>query len=262
MVNHARTLLANLAPGDPALWGEEFIEPTFTPVALPGAVQVLRTVLFGTAPDRAFINYRVRQLLAVVHASDQAAFLTMHDPRLTYDLAETQWLPPAWETPRVFQLTGAPAPLFFSGTAAAPDQMGKLVLTFTLAIPDSDLVTLQRLTPPMAQTSVPFTFAAGRSTGVPLPGSGLTCYLGTDAPETSWQVEHWLRPQWDLGSLVAALATLGEPFFLALFGVTHAEPYQTWRNLWYQSRVLPQRLAGVLLAALQLTEEARRGRRT
>ena len=65
MFNHIRTLLLNLPPvvaasGFP---GEEIVPDTFQSLTLPGYLQTARAALFGTNPDRAMLNYRLRQFL-------------------------------------------------------------------------------------------------------------------------------------------------------------------------------------------------------
>ena len=44
----------------------------------------MRLALYGHDPDRATMLYRVRQFLAVLHATPLVEFVTADDPRLTY----------------------------------------------------------------------------------------------------------------------------------------------------------------------------------
>ncbi len=85
MVNEVRTLLLNLAgQGFARGPGEEYSDPAFKPVALPGYLFAARVAYFGPEPDRSTLLYRVRQGLAAVHATELAEFVTANDPRITY----------------------------------------------------------------------------------------------------------------------------------------------------------------------------------
>ena len=68
MFNHVRTLLANRASDthDPSLLGEQPI-PSYRPITVPDSVQGIRRLLFGETPDAEMINYRLNQLLPIVH---------------------------------------------------------------------------------------------------------------------------------------------------------------------------------------------------
>jgi hypothetical protein len=44
---------------------------------------------------------------------------------------------------------------------------------------------------------------------------------------------------------------------LGLFGAAPAEPYRTWKALWYSGQPLPYRLGAVLLATAWRTDEVR-----
>src|SRR5690606_37703460 len=83
MINHVRTLLLGLpgaaSPGYQTA-GEEFVDPTFQPVALPTYLAAVRRTLFGVDPDRLMLNYRLKQLLEVIHATELAEYVTFLDP--------------------------------------------------------------------------------------------------------------------------------------------------------------------------------------
>jgi hypothetical protein len=85
MINHARTLLLNI-PGTaymPGVLGEEYI-PAYTPVKLPAYLQSARKILFGSAPDKVFLNFRAYELLSLIHNTELAEFVYALDPRVTY----------------------------------------------------------------------------------------------------------------------------------------------------------------------------------
>lgn len=90
MINHARTLLMNVAgaPGFNGELGEEIVPPDFIPAALPGSINTLRRTLFGADPDRVMLNYRARQLMQVLHSTPLVEYVTSLDSRITYDFSD------------------------------------------------------------------------------------------------------------------------------------------------------------------------------
>jgi hypothetical protein len=86
MINHARTLLLN-QPGKlymPGIIGEEYIPANYSPVALPSYVITPRRIIFGTDPDKVFLNFRAWELLSLAHETELAEFIYELDPRITY----------------------------------------------------------------------------------------------------------------------------------------------------------------------------------
>ena len=85
MINHARTLLLNVsaaayAPGE---LGEEYVPP-YSALKLPTYLQTARRIIFGTAPDRVFLNYRVNELMRLLHQTELSEFVYALDSRVTY----------------------------------------------------------------------------------------------------------------------------------------------------------------------------------
>lgn len=83
MINHARTLLLNAlpAPGQP---GEEYIPADYKIRAVPPYLAQVRQVLLGHDTPREVQNYRVRQLMTLLHSSNLAQHIYKLDPRVTY----------------------------------------------------------------------------------------------------------------------------------------------------------------------------------
>lgn len=73
-----------------------------------------------------------------------------------------------------------------------------------------------------------------------------------------WTITAKASPAPVITTLMPALELLGEPVFLDLFGVSPAEPYRTFKNLWFDHYAPAYRLAGLTLAAIYRTEELRR----
>lgn len=75
-----------------------------------------------------------------------------------------------------------------------------------------------------------------------------------------WFVSVKAVPKPIVTTLLPTLELLGEPVFLALFGVTDKEPYLTFKNLWFDHYAPAYRLAGLTLALIYRTEELRRNK--
>lgn len=86
MINHARTLLLNkssaeYAPGD---LGEEYLPPDYRAVVLPTKIDLARKIIFGADPDPDFVNFRLFELLSLIHNTELAEFIYALDSRVTY----------------------------------------------------------------------------------------------------------------------------------------------------------------------------------
>jgi len=137
MLNHARNLLMNVSPDSSQRQyiGEELISDEYRPVALPSYLKTLRAVLFGTDPDRIFLNTRVRELLHILHNTELAEYVYKLDPRVTY-----------WPEPPNFfyqiqnQISAfkpereLPGRLFIIGAITADNVRGKSAREYSLEI--------------------------------------------------------------------------------------------------------------------------------
>ncbi len=259
MLNHYRTLLANVPPGDgePA---EERVPAGFAPVRLPDSVRAVRRVLFGENPDRAMVNYRCRQLLAGVHASPLADWVTRLDPRITYDFADVSLVAPAVFRPVVVQTAGTAAKLTVLGAPTPPDVTGRMRSAYEVDVLSTSTVSVFRQTEPVSKTILKFSLVGGASGPLPLPGAGYSFRLYTDNPGAMWAVDVYNRPARDAADLLADLESVGDARLTALFGLEAGEPWATLRRVWREARETPLRLAAAVTAAVYRTEEARLGR--
>ena len=84
---------------------------------------------------------------------------------------------------------------------------------------------------------------------------------GDPCSPLAWTVSVDIRPRLDLGQIAANLSQSGEPSTDRLFGLGDpygsAEPFKTFRNLWYTHKELPYRLGGLLLALIYQLERVR-----
>ena len=89
MINHLRTLLLNRdgsAAAPPETPGEEYVSPDYKAVAMPQALSGLLASLFGTSPDRVFLNARLRQFLSLMRVCRlDGPIPPDNDTRLSYE---------------------------------------------------------------------------------------------------------------------------------------------------------------------------------
>jgi hypothetical protein len=252
MVNHARTLLLNLAPaptGYSSAPGEEFIEPDFRPLQLPGYLQHIRNVLFGSDPDRLMLNYRGRQLLGLLHTTELVEFVLELDSRITYDTLPRDAFYASQFLPRVTRLRGTTAELPLSGRVGPPDRAGRLEHAWRVETASSSQVAVRRLTAPLSLDLVSYTLTSGLSELLDLPGSGLQFRVPAGVGN-AWRITACARPEQNLAELVTSLTAVAGPLE-TVFGVGTAagrsEPFVTFRNLWRDHPEALYRLGGALL---------------
>lgn len=235
---------------------EEIIDPNYVPKVLPTYIRSLRAVLFGDNPDRSMLNYRVKQLLAMIHASELAEFVTDLDPRITYNFeTNTSLSEEGLNNVIVEQVSGTASELILAGAPSSPDRLGQMLFQWRVSY-TSPTTTITRLYPYQTQNTTAI-FTAGVSQEIPLLGSNLTVRHKDSTAD--WTVTHRAKPKRDLGELMANIDTLGETTFTKLFNVSNSkgktEPFQTFYNLWRQHYALPYRLGAVVLAMGYQTDE-------
>lgn len=87
MINHYRTILLNESGSveqDMTYPGEEYVDPSFTKKKITSKLETVRRLLFGQSPDRAFINYRLKQITTMWHDSILKDEVISEDSRITY----------------------------------------------------------------------------------------------------------------------------------------------------------------------------------
>jgi len=270
VINHARTLLLNLdGPWRPSEPGEDFVPSGFRAVTLTPGMNLVRSVLFGNSPDRTFLNYRLRQLLTVLHSTELEEYVLALDPRITYWPNDNTWLFAGNFRTMASRLAGNPCNITFGGDLAADDRTGRCRHGWIVAIASTGVATITRTVAPLATENVSFTLANGITPPIRLPGSGVTLQLGTGTSTAGldWfnglrlHIDHVGRPQVDLGMLEAMLRqSLDRTLLDGLFYGTMpslVEPYTTFKNLWDSHPSLPYRLGGLLLAYIYRIEAIR-----
>lgn len=258
MINHARNLLLNIAP-NPSYSAthlfDEIIDPNYLVKPLPSHLQAIRRALFGEAPDRTMLNYRSRELLALLVNTELQSFIADLDPRITYDLKDdSQLLQPYFQLVAT-QYSGATNEL---GLAYNPwtSNSGRLKYSWHVSYDGTtaDLVLHSTYT----QAAYTPSFTAGLSEPLLLPGTKSAYITLADSPAT-WQLSYLAKPAKDLGEVLADIDSLGNTAVLELFGIgsprADTEPFKTFFNLWRYHYALPMRLGGILLALIYRTNE-------
>jgi len=261
MINHARTLLINVHGGHgfTGTVGEELVPAEYVPVALPSHITSIRKILFGGTPDKEMLNYRARQYMALLHATELAEFVTDLDSRITYDLADEPYFDDNLFKPSYRQTAGATTQFAILGEILSPDSSGTMRLTWDIEVTGGATVHVQ-LRSPLRAADEAYTLTSGLSNAIPLVGSTLQFKIGNEVG-AKWVVTSLTRPTMELGAIAEKLSTIGEPTMLELFGVGSqqgaSEPFKTFRNLWYQHHELPYKLGGLLLAMIYQTDKLR-----
>jgi hypothetical protein len=259
MYNHARTLLMNL-DGSAGYFldlpGDELIPADYRKLVLPGALDLIRMRLFGAEPDRAFLNYRVAQLLEIIAATELQSHVLALDPRLTYGKPDIRLSDPQTYVPHISQFSGT-TQLTITGTPAAPDASGQSQYAYNLTLASGSL-TVERTQFPATSVTTLITLTNQLSQPIALPFSGYQVRVNSTSA-ARWSVRGWLRPQAALADITTSVRSIGESTLIALFGVDDVEPYRTFRNCWESHPEYAYRLGGLVLALVYRSEEVRNG---
>lgn len=225
MINHARTLLLNVDSRTymrDAL-GEEYI-PTYTPIALPTYLAGARKILFGSAPDRVFLNFRAYELLSFIHQTELAEFVYALDPRVTYWPKKRSTFFKAKTNTVTLKTAGtSESRLYVNGALKANNNTGRAFREYGLRVINNDNAapTLQitsdlgafsrtqpiewlATTPDSANPDVTFT---GISRQIPLPETDITIQLiSGDLNLNIMAFENFTDTQAELGYLFRNIA--------------------------------------------------------
>lgn len=293
MINHGRTLLLNIwaQSAQKQQAGYEYIPPEFRPLVLPTVLNTVRRVLFGSNPDQRFLNLRARELLSYIHQTPAVEYLHKLDKRVTY------WPEPAENefkyqpSLRVTQRAGAPRNVAIGGEFIASNSTGRANRQYTMGLypappeplgaeeeefltlennsgvllteldPDAEVfLTTQTVYDPAPRTRER---SAGELPVITLPETDIKLRLErlTTDPTTfngRWYIALNANPAPAITTLFPTLELIGEPVFIELFGLDDAQPYATFKNLWFDHPLPAYRLAGLVLAFIYRTESVRR----
>lgn len=264
MINAVRTLLLNQdGASSPGIDypGEEYVPPGYTARVLAPALKVVSQALFGQRPDRAKLNYRLKELMTILHTTELKEFVTDIDSRITYDMPSVltnSFFTELNDTPTVIQTAGSDSQLYTVAPADNQATSDQLFNQWSIVITDGSHVTVTQLSNPYnvpPVTVATYTITNGLSSLITLPGTNCAVRW-QDQIGAAWIVTWILRPLDTLVDVGNNLAGALSPDVLAvLFGVQPVEPYLTFKNLWEFSPHLAYRLAGVALALAYRTNE-------
>ena len=260
MFNHARTLLLNISgsnnPG-PDYLGEELVPYEYRARSLSTPLQNIRRHLFGANPDRAMLNYRAQQLLSTIEKTSLQEFVTDLDNRITYRFGKDHILArhETWE-PKIVRIGGDVSnALYVTGKPVRPDYTGRLYYQFSISL-SGTAITISRETPPIDSKSIDYSLVNNLSPAFDLLYTGYRIHVNTTSSLVSWSVSGYLRPQLSFGDIVQSLDKVGEPTLVELFGTKNVEPWNTFKNLWYDSSDVVYRLGAITLALIYRTNES------
>jgi hypothetical protein len=263
MFNHARTLLLNISgsnnPGFDYL-GEELVPADYSALELPSYVKNIRNFFFGAAPDRAMLNYRTRQMLTLVAQTDLQPYITDLDRRITYTLGEDNTFAQhvTWDSVINRYAGTADDVATVSGAPERPDYTGKMYYQFNIDILSSTVIQISRQTPPLKSQNLSLSLTDGLSETFDLYYTGHNLRVNTINGGASWIVSGYLRPQVDLATITENLSSAGDDTLTELFGTKQIEPWNTFRNLWYDHPELSYKLGGLILALIYRTDKVRK----
>lgn len=241
MINHVRTLLMNQPRGsyrvtDP---GEEYISPRFIAAAWPVALQLFRNTLFGTRPDRLFINFRMRQIMQLLHSTELAADITKDDSRLTYLPFRDDMFADVFAV-TIDQPTGQEAKLTLLGQPVADEYNGRTTSIWNLVIGE-DTVDVT----PMgaAIVTVPI-----RDSTIVLPGTSLRVATYMASSGMTARITVRAKPMTSISTLLGqAITVIGGRGIETVFPFQAAERVQTWKRVFLNHPATVMRQAAFLL---------------
>ena len=230
--------------------GEEMVPDGYDPPELSGQTLSVWRSLFGADPDRAYLNFRLRQYLGMIHSGDLARYADRFGTKLTYISPDGPWFndDSLFRAPYVEQrqvTDSRTAVLVFSGRPAADDAAGRIHQTWWIAVA-ADSISYLRTDVNEESDYVAVSFPDGMSQPVPLPGSGLSVSAPELAVSRAFEVELLARPNKDLTVVLAEAARMvggGDLFFRA------ADPAgDGLLQIWKRRYETPVRLAALVLA--------------
>ena len=308
MINHARTLLLNVPRSRMHYsdYGYEYVPPEFRPAQLTNALYTLRQLLFGASPDNYFLNFRVNELLAYIHATELSEYVYRLDPRVTYwPRTGKPYFEPAGKRVLITQTYGRPQRLNVAGDLQALTAIGKSFNFYTVGlrrITEDNVTRLEIDVRYQGKRDSRFTVAVSNLSAPPvitLPDTKLNLRLNPLAHDSKydsllteldglivvesydpdaqqflsdtsqsliaplngldaqWLIETKVSPSPAITTVLPAIELLGEPVYLDIFGVEEAEPYRTFKNLWFDHPLPAYKLSGMVLALIYRTEELR-----
>lgn len=236
MINHYRTALLNIS-GDnwPGLEypGEELVDPLFRQKNLTNHVSTVHRLIFGESPDRAYINYRLRQITTMWHDGLLHETATEKDSRITYWPLKFASNMSGYGSIKVEGVNQESSPDYtILGIPTADDRLGRSQFILDIQVNGSVCqVTDER-------TDKQYT--------VSLSGShfNLLNDIKVSVGNGNYRVTAFLEPRKDMGQVLADCeAVIGSDIELRLFSEK-----DSLKQLWRRSDFLADKMGALSLA--------------
>jgi hypothetical protein len=260
MINHARTLLLNPQAGqnfNPSIIGEEFMPSDYVYVEIPRRLNRVRDILFGNNADRAMKNYRLREVMALLHSTELDQHVRELDSRITYLPTRNDVFEAAFGTSITSNHSVASSYLIVENEELTTSS-GRLSEHWTVTVDSpATSATIVRHTPLASSHST--SISSPQTDSIALPGSDLTAQITNPIAGHSYDIKSLKRPARNLAYIAGQLQTgMGAAAEAELF-YKAVEPYSTFENLWFKNPHLPYKLGGLLLALIYRLEDFRNG---
>lgn len=262
MINHARTLLLNLSgiiKPDSTYFGEEYVPSGYVKLDYNPRLLLLRSLLFGRNPDRAKINYRLRELLNLVHSIPEfEAYLLNLDSRITYWPSKDASLFQTASYGAFIEVTSGPDDWILSITGDLQNltSNSNLLDTHQIEILTSSTLKISHLINPQSNITANYILTDGVSNNIFIPYSKLGF---TFSPNTTgfpiWQIQTVSRPNDTLIDVYLDIQN-HERTGLTLFGV--GDSYTYLQEVWNTTVIpWPHRFAAVIVSFIYQLEDFR-----
>lgn len=235
--------------------GEEYIPANYAARSLPVGLRRVYSRLFGTTPDRLFLNYRMRQLMQMLHATPLAEFVSSTNEDITY-LPFRNELDTTLFRQVITVNNAAPAyPVYLHGAHTADEATGQTSYSWNVQLITADTVRVTTLVPETRYADVPVTFSNGLSSTIPLIQNKLSTSFGTAPQWFEYQVQSVVRPATDLTAILtsATIAATGLDE-LHIFDTTIAAEQQMYHDIWRKHPQFVMRYSALLLAIANFVE--------
>lgn len=256
MINHVRTLLMNRSREGAVLTdpGEEHVPREFQPRELPHSLRRMYVALFGNVGDRIFVNYRMRQIMGLMHATELSGDIRYHDNRITY-LPHDDDLFAAKREPIVTHLAGTPATYHVYGDHTADTQAGISSMTWNVTLMENNMVAVTtQYTPTPVITEL--TYQGNMASSLELPGSGLLLRMQSAEPGYRLRIRSVAYPRSDTAYILYLLENyLTGEVVHEIFPRKMPTYVAQWREIWANHPLLPYRVTAALLALAERIEQ-------
>lgn len=255
MINRVRTLLMNRGREgyDLRLPGEEYIPADYVRRSQPVWLKRIYSRLFGAAPDRLFINYRMRQLMQVIHATPLAEFVSSSGDDITY-LPFRDELGSALFCQTLQPLTGT-ASAYLHGKHTADTTIGQTTYLWDVRLIAADTVRVTTRIPVETYADVPVTFSNGLSNQITLIPRKLTTSFNTADVGFGYQVQSVVRPAADITDILTSVFSAAEGLDdLHVFAPRLATEQTMYCDIWRKHPQFVMRYAALCLAIANFTE--------